>query len=375
MIDGFATSAGTARFRDRFPALANAGHFRQPQAPGARELWLSSIGLGTYLGETDVASDLSYTQSVLQSLRAGINVLDTAINYRHQRSERNIGSAIQQLIDSGKLQRDEILVCTKAGYLPFDAELPADQRDYLRREYVETGVAPTGEIAGGMHCMAASYLDDQLERSRRNTGLSTVDVFYLHNPESQLGYISADAFRDRLRNAFRWAEDAIKDKRIRWYGVATWNGLRVAPGDRSYMNLEQILETARGAGGNDHHFRFVQLPLNLAMTEAYGLGNQTLRGERGSVLSLAEQYGIAVVASATLHQGQLTRGVPDKLKEIMGLDADAETAIQFVRSAPSLTTALIGMSRPDHVLENMKVASRPLMTIEEWEGLFSPAES
>jgi len=375
MIDGFATSAGTARFRDRFPTLANAGHFRQPAAPGISELWLSSIGLGTYLGETDAASDLSYTQSILQALRSGINVLDTAINYRHQRSERNIGSAIQQLVDSGELQRDEVLVCTKAGYLPFDTELPADQRDYLRKEYVETGVAPTGEIAGGMHCMAASYLNDQLERSRRNTGLNTIDVFYLHNPESQLGYVSADAFRDRLRNAFRWAEDAVQDKKIQWYGMATWNGLRVAPGDRSYLNLEQVVEVAREAGGNDHHFRFVQLPLNLAMTEAYGLGNQTLRGERGSVLSLAEQYGIAVVASATLHQGQLTRGVPDKLKEIMGLDTDADTAIQFVRSAPSLAAALIGMSRPDHVIENMKVAARPLMTIEEWEGLFSPAES
>jgi aryl-alcohol dehydrogenase-like predicted oxidoreductase len=214
-----------------------------------------------------------------------------------------------------------------------------------------------------------------LDRSQRNTGLQTLDIFYLHNPESQLGYVTPDVFRDRLRSAFRWAEDAVDDGKIRWYGIATWNGLRVAPGDRSYMNLEQVLETAHEAGGNDHHFRFVQLPLNLAMTEAYGLGNQTLRGERGSVLSLAEQYGIAVVASATLHQGQLTRGVPDKLKEVIGLPTDAETAIQFVRSAPSLTTALVGMSRPDHVLENIKVATRPLMTIEEWEGLFSPAES
>jgi aryl-alcohol dehydrogenase-like predicted oxidoreductase len=375
MIVGFATSTGTARFRDRFPLLANSGHFRQPQAPGVNELGLSSIGVGTYLGETDAASDLSYTQSVLQALRSGINVLDTAINYRHQRSERNIGSAINQLVDAGELQRDEILVCTKAGYLPFDNELPADQRDYLRKEYVETGVAPSGEIAGGMHCMAPRYLSDQLERSQRNTGLETLDVFYLHNPESQLGYVTPDVFRDRLRNAFRWAEDAVDDGKIRWYGIATWNGLRVAPGDRSYMNLEQVLETAHEAGGNDHHFRFVQLPLNLAMTEAYGLGNQSLRGERGSVLSLAEQYGIGVVASATLHQGQLTQGVPEKLKETIGLETDAATAIQFVRSAPSLTTALIGMSRPDHVMENIKVAARPLMTIEEWEGLFSPAES
>lgn len=374
MIAGFVTSSGTRKYCERFPALAHAGHFRQPQVPGLQELWLSSIGLGTYLGETDAASDSSYTQAIVQAVRSGINVLDTAINYRHQRSERNIGSALSQLFDTG-VQRDELLICTKAGYLPFDSELPADQRDYLRKEYLETGVAPSGEIAGGMHCMAASYLDDQLERSRRNIGLGTLDVFYLHNPESQLGYVSPETFRDRLRNAFRWAEDAAKDGRIRWYGIATWNGLRVAPGDRSYLNLETIVDAAREVGGNDHHFRFVQLPLNLAMTEAYGLGNQTWRGERGSVLSLAEQYGIAVVASATLHQGQLTRNLPEKLKEVVGLETDAATAIQFVRSAPGLVTALIGMGRAEHVAENINVVTHPLMTIEEWEGLFSPAES
>ena len=52
MLPGHASAAGTARYRDRFPNLRDAGHFRQAgQVPGVNQLWLSSIGLGTYLGE------------------------------------------------------------------------------------------------------------------------------------------------------------------------------------------------------------------------------------------------------------------------------------------------------------------------------------
>ena len=105
MLPGHATAEGTARYRDRFPRLRDAGHFRRPaNVPGAGELWFSSIGLGTYLGEPDDESDRNYTEAIATALRSGINVLDTAINYRHQRSERNIGAALQQRIESGELK-------------------------------------------------------------------------------------------------------------------------------------------------------------------------------------------------------------------------------------------------------------------------------
>ncbi len=97
MLPGHATAAGTARFHDRFTSLRDAGHFRRAeQVPGARELWLSSIGLGTYLGEPDDAADQPTRKPSTTALASGVNVLDTAINYRHQRSERNIGEALRQ---------------------------------------------------------------------------------------------------------------------------------------------------------------------------------------------------------------------------------------------------------------------------------------
>src|SRR3954454_23756216 len=95
MIKGRANAEGTARFRDRFAALRDAGHFRRPShVRGAAELWFSSIGIGTYLGDADQATDQLYSQAIEAALRSGINVVDAAINYRHQRSERSIGAAI-----------------------------------------------------------------------------------------------------------------------------------------------------------------------------------------------------------------------------------------------------------------------------------------
>jgi len=371
MFPGHGTAEGTARYRDRFTDLRDAGHFRRSEhVPGVSDLWLSSIGLGTYLGEPDDSTDNAYTEAIVAALRSGINVLDTAINYRHQRSERNVGAALKRLIDSGELHRDEVLVCTKAGYLAFDATLPTDPRNYFLREYIEPGILDPKQLAGGMHCMAPAYLENQIERSRQNLGLETLDVFYVHNPESQLADIPRDTFLDRLKQAFGALEKLVKAGKLRFYGVATWNGFRVPEAARDHLDLCAIEELARQAGGQRHHFRFIQLPFNLAMPEAYGLINQRCAKEKVSLLTAASRLGIAVMGSATLYQGNLTRGLPGVVGRILGLQTDAENAIQFSRSAPGLTTALIGMSRRQHVESNLKPALVPVSEPEEWKKLF-----
>ncbi len=374
MIEGFATPTGTARYRERFPELSESGHFRQPQhVPGALELWLSSLGIGTYLGEPDEASDQLYTDAIATALRKGINVVDTAINYRHQRSERSIGAAVARLISEGEINRDEILVCSKAGYLSFDGSVPQDPRGYFMKEYVESGVFKPTDVAGGMHCMAPGYLLNQLERSRKNLGLGTIDVYYVHNPESQLGDVPREEVRNRLKAAFTALEKAVKEGKIRYYGIASWSAFRVADTEQAYMSLPVCVELAEHAGGRDHHFRFVQLPFNLAMPEAFAVSNQVAANEHMSALAFAQRAGIAVVGSASLYQAQLTRNLPPFLTEKIGMSSDTERALQFARSAPGITTSLVGMGKPAHVLENIKTATRRPMPAEEWEGLFSRA--
>ncbi|MGH9670435.1 MAG: aldo/keto reductase, partial [Terriglobales bacterium] len=259
MWKGFASAEGTARYRERFSRLRDAGHFRRPPGvPGAGELWMSSIGLGTYLGEPDAAADARYTEAIAHALGSGINLLDTAINYRHQRSERNIGAALEQSFQAGELRRDEVIVCSKAGYLSFDGEMPADPRQYFQREYVERGLLDPAEVAGGMHCMAPRYLADQIERSRNNLGLETLDVFYVHNPESQLASVDAATFRRRLKEAFLMLEQAVGEGKVRFYGAATWNAFRAPAEAADAISLADVLEVAGEAGGDQHHFRFVQ---------------------------------------------------------------------------------------------------------------------
>src|SRR5262245_6842436 len=116
-VEGRATREGTARYRARFGRLA-PDHFLE-----VRGLWVSSIGIGTYLGEPDASDDAGYRDAVIAAVKSGCNVIDTAINYRFQRSERSVGEALRSLFADG-FSRDEIVVATKGGFIPFDGGYP-----------------------------------------------------------------------------------------------------------------------------------------------------------------------------------------------------------------------------------------------------------
>src|SRR5437868_3436600 len=99
-----ATAEATRRYAARFAASAAAGHYREPigcGTPDEAAPLLSSLGIGTYLGEPDSPTDAAYTEAVVAAIEGGINVVDTAINYRLQRSERSIGAALRNLARAG----------------------------------------------------------------------------------------------------------------------------------------------------------------------------------------------------------------------------------------------------------------------------------
>ena len=368
LIPGRATAAATAHYASRFSQAAR-GHFR----PAAGQFSVSSIGIGTYLGEPDAATDRNYTASVIAAAEGGVNLIDTAINYRLQRSERSIAAALSALLDKG-FSREEFVVCTKAGFLTPDSEMPADPHAYFMREYFEPGIFREEEIAAGCHCMAPKYLANQLERSRENLGLDCIDVFYLHNPETQLGEVSQQGFNRRVREAFDFLESAVKDGKIAWYGFATWNAFREEPHTKGYVSLEAMVSLAREAGGDDHHFRFVQLPFNLGMPEALSRANQVVQGKTVGTVQAARMLGITLIASASLYQGQLTRRLPPNIAEVLGLESDAARALQFVRSVPGISSALVGTSNPAHVAANLGLVSVEPAPRDQFLRLFGHSE-
>jgi aryl-alcohol dehydrogenase-like predicted oxidoreductase/catechol 2,3-dioxygenase-like lactoylglutathione lyase family enzyme len=369
MLKHEATAEGTASYAGRFTELRR--NFRETLG-----LAISSIGLGTYLGESDDATDAAYEDAIRTALGSGINLLDTAVNYRFQRSERAIGRVIAEMVGAGKIRREEIVIATKGGYITFDREMPANPQRWFEETYVKPGIVTADDLVEGSHCMAPRWLEAMIDMSCANLGLEKLDIYYLHNPESQLAAVSREEFNARLRAAFELLERKVGERRIRCYGVATWSGFRVAPNDRSYLSLAEMVKIAGEAGGKDHHFRLIQLPYNLGMPEAFTAKNQRLPdGTAGSTLAAAEATGVAVCASASLLQGRLTRGMPAILSEAFeGLDSDAQRALQFVRSTPGVNVALAGMSSAAHVTHNLATARRPPASFEDLMKLFKNAQ-
>jgi aryl-alcohol dehydrogenase-like predicted oxidoreductase len=355
-IAGRATAAGTKQFAERFESSYSPDFYRHT----APDLTYSSLGMGTYLGDCNDREDDRYVEVLSAGISKGINILDTAINYRCQRSERAVGRALRETIHSGLASREEIVVCTKGGYVPLDGAPPATRAEYdayLEKEFFSTSVISRSDLVAGGHCVKPKFLADQIARSRKNLGIDTIDVFYLHNPEQQLDGLDQTRFTTVMSDAFTELEAQVSAGNIGTYGCATWNGFRVFAANKSHLNLADLVQVAENVAGKSHHFRSVQLPVNLAMTEAVRSPTQGYKGKNRSLLELAGDIGMSVVASASLMQSQLTSNLPPEVKTLFpSLNTDAQRAIAFVRSLP-VDSALVGTRSVLHLEENIAACS------------------
>ena len=147
MITGFATPEGTKKFAERGTEIS------QQNYKNVNNLTLSNVGIGTYLGNPDIETDKLVEDAIKKSILGGINIIDSAINYRAQKAERSVGSAIAQLIDNNDISREEIFVSTKNGYVTNDGDINEELMQYVMREYGKTGIVKEGDISPGYHCM------------------------------------------------------------------------------------------------------------------------------------------------------------------------------------------------------------------------------
>ena len=278
----------------------------------------------------------------------------------------------------GGVCREEIVVTTKGGFIPFDGEQPVNQEEflnYIQNTFIDPGIVQKEDIVAGCHCMSPAYIQHQLDVSRNNLGLGSLDVYYIHNPETQLQEIPREDFYSRLRAVFEILEKNVSDRKIRYYGTATWSGYRQTPDAQDYLPLEEIVNIAKDVAGEDHHFKSIQLPLNLGMPEAISIANQPVNGEMTSFVNAAHEFGISLMASASIFQGRVAQNLPDFVGNVFpGLQSDAQRALQFVRSTPGMTVALVGMRQVAHVDENLALANVSPASVEEYQKLFDSPE-
>ncbi len=360
MISGFATSEGTKKFAKN--AGVNQDNFKEFE-----NLTLSNVGIGTYLGDSDARTDELVKNAVKQSIVSGINVVDTAINYRAQKAERSVGKAISELIKEEKISRDQVFLSTKNGYVTNDADIQLGFWEYVKEEYSQKGIIKEGDVTSGYHCMTTTYLSDQLDRSLKNLELECIDLMYLHNAvEGQIKDVSKEQFLENLKSVFELYEQKREEGKIKFYGMATWECFRVAKDNPQYLSLEETVNMAKKIGGENHGFKFIQLPFNMHYDQALLGKTQMMEEEPVSVLESAVNLGIGVFTSVPFMQGRLlTPGAMPDFNELK----PSLRALQFIRSSPGVLAPLVGQKSSEHVSENLEIMKIPPMSEDEFLAL------
>jgi aryl-alcohol dehydrogenase-like predicted oxidoreductase len=364
-IKGFASSEGTKKFRDNAIKKGKSYlHFKEFD-----DLILSSIGMGTYLGDLSKEDDIDIENALYESVKShAINVIDSAINYRAMKSEKSIGRSITRLVNDGIISRDEIFVSTKNGYITNDGDYPMlDVWEYIQRMYISTGIIKAEDISSGYNVLNPAYIEKCIERSRFNLKLDTLDLIYIHNAfESWNQDVSKNKFFDMLSKVFEVYEKFRSKNKIRYYGMATWTCFRVGEENKEYLSLDEVYNIAKSIGGIDHGFRFIQLPYNLAYSEALFLKNQNVGNEKKlTILEAAKKLKIGVFSSVPLLQGKLIQTKIPNYSET--LTDPIMKLLQIIRSSPSIIAPLIGQKKMDHVNKNNKISEIPPLSEEEFK--------
>ncbi|MGA9047268.1 aldo/keto reductase [Sulfuricurvum sp.] len=353
-----ATKEGTFEYLKKF------GNYSKDFYRFNGELFFPSLGIGTYKPEPYKEDNyiINFAEAIKMALRRGINLIDTAINYRYQISEREIAEALNDMFAEGEITRQEVIIASKAGFIPLDFPFPDNPYGWIQENILNAGLASKEEIVIDQHCMAPAYLRWSCEQSLRNMELETIDIFYLHNPETQLGYVDQETFYVRVEAALREFEALRAEGKIVSYGIAAWNGFLYEADHTEYISLSKVVEIARNVGGEGHGFKYIQSPFNLAKPHAYGYSNQQCEdGLFYPMMHACARYGLTYIGSSALLQKNLfKRPFTANVGELLQTDElnDVASALQFARSAGGIS-AIFGAVDPAHVMDNAVLGYLP----------------
>ena len=188
-----------------------------------------------------------------------------------------------------------------------------------------------------------------------------MDIYFLHNPETQLTKIGYEVFIKKLEGIFELFEDKVQEGKMKAYGLAVWNAFTYEPTNPEYISIEDVYDVACRVAGSNHHFKYLQMPFNLAKTNAYSVANQKMSdGKLYTPLHVAYKLGLGVISSSSLLQMNLFKKafkpeVGYVLDKEMVLKSDVDLALQFVRSTKGIVASLFSSHEPDHVTCNVSI--------------------
>ena len=303
---------------------------------GHSGLKLPTLSLGLWHNFGDTARYDNMKAICLTAFDHGIVSFDLANNYGPEpgAAERNFGRILRE--DLGA-HRHELLISTKAGY----GMWPGPYGDFGSRKYLLTS------------------LDQSLQRM----GLDYVDIFYHHRMDPDTP----------LEETMGALDQAVKSGKALYAGLSNYDGPTMA-------KAAAIL--------TDLHCPFV---IN---QNRYSIFDRTI--EKNGLKDTAVRLGKGIIAFSPLAQGLLTdrylHGIPEdsrmrtdgrflkdnaltpeRLAQITALndlaarrgESLATMALKWILKDGAVTSVLVGASRPEQVLDDLKVLQSPDFTEEE----------
>ena len=373
MIEGSATAEGTSTHIRSYTGLSHG-------LLGRTDLTVSQAAFGGY--RVDL-SDPAHYEALEKAILSGVNLIDTSSNYTNGGSEALIGQVLRELIQSGRLKRDAVVVVTKGGYIQGQSYAISQERRARGRPFSDS--IQLGE--GLEHCIHPEFLAGQIGLSLDRLGLETVDAYLLHNPEYYLtwaqeaGLALSEArseYYRRIKLAFEHLETEVEKGRLRSYGLSS-NTMPLPSEEYEFTSLERVWEIAQSISPT-HHFRVVQLPLNLLETGA--VTEKNLSGGR-SVLEFAEDNRLGVLTNRPLNAIIGTRLIrlaeagpvrpfskPEIVRRIMDLlDSESfltDSLLAALKLPPSIAERLIRNAALGKVLlENWE----KFQTLAQWQSV------
>lgn len=285
-----AKTSNTFSYSDKYPLV-------KCKTLGKTSYRVSICGFGSYRVDIGVQS---HEKALVKAIQSGINIIDTSANYSDGGSEKLIGKVLLELIEYGKLSRDEIIIISKGGYIQGSNYDIASERENSGKPFPEvTKCAPDL-----WHCIHPEFLEDQISRSLERLNQKTIDIYLLHNPEYYLSYSQITdeerrrkEYYRRIKQAFIHLEKEVDKGRIRYYGISS-NTFGLPSNKSNFTSLEKVLEIANSIS-QDNHFAVVQFPMNLF--EQGGAQNKNQSNGTKTFLQLAEESNLGVLVNRPLN--------------------------------------------------------------------------
>lgn len=300
--------------------------YRRLGRAGAR---VSTISLGSWLTYGGAVEDNTAIACIHRAYELGINLFDTANQYRKGDAERIVGRALKDF------RRDSYLVATKV-FFP-----------------LEDGPNDKG--------LSRKHIMEQCHASLRRLGVEYIDLYQCHryDPETE------------LEETLRALDDLVTQGKVLYLGVSEWSAGQIDDAIRTAraLNLDRIVSNqpiynlltraiepeiiplcAREGVG-----QIVYSPLAQGvLTGKYQPSQSPALGTRAADPE-SNMFMRGLLSQTTLATAQRLKGLADEAGYPL-----ARMALAWVLRHPIVSSAITGASRPQQVEENVLAADTKL---------------